>query len=125
MRANTAGEIVSENSRTNLLPSSCISEYICIFVSSFYYFKQRNNSQGDFDTSARESRNVVTRVTHGILELMKNVSKSTSYTWKVFENEKSFFKSSEILKPTQVSFKYNSRRQTGSYEISADGTAFP
>lgn len=63
----------------------------------------------DFDTSAGKSK--LSRVTHGVPELMKNVSESTSYTWKVFEIDKSFLKPDEMLKSTQVSFECNSRRQ--------------
>lgn len=66
------------------------------------------DSQDDFDTSAGKSK--LSRVTHGVPELMKNVSESTSYTWKVFEIDKSFLKPDEI-KSIQVSFECNSQRQ--------------
>lgn len=122
--SKSIGEIVSRNSRTNL-PSFCISQFICIFVSSSYYLKQRNESHKAISIhEGRKQVIAVTRVAHVVSELMKNVSKSTSYTWQVFEIDESFLKPGEILRSTRVSFECNSRRQEVT-RPAMDGTAFP
>lgn len=110
-------EIVSRNSRTNI-PSSCISEFICIFVrifvSSFYYFKQRNESQGDFDTWGKKAsyRRNASHTHFRIDEKCKQIDglHVKSFRNGIFSHE-SFLKLDEILKSTRVSFECNSRRQ--------------
>lgn len=53
---------------------------------------------------------------------MKNISESTSYTWKVFEIDKSFLKPDEMLKSSS-SFLWVQFSKTESYRL-GDGTAF-
>lgn len=96
-----------KNSQRKFKGKSLFARYPEICFSRLFFFTIPSTTGkrliGFRYTDSEKRVTVVTQVTR---ELMKNVSESTSYRWKVFGIDGSFLRPDEILdKSTQVSFE--------------------